>query len=104
MNIFIGWLPMLKTRPSRARAESRLGPKLSREGLLIVHAGRHRSRERNRALARERLRELVTEALRRAPTRKPTGPTKGSKTRRLEAKRRRAQIKSGRRLRPDGDG
>ena len=44
---------------ARARAEARLRPKLSREGLLIVHAGRHRSRIRNRVLARERLQELV---------------------------------------------
>jgi ribosome-associated protein len=88
---------------ARARAEARLGPKLSREGVLIVHAGRHRSRERNRMLARERLRELVTEALAQAVPRRPTGPTKGSKMRRLDAKRRRGQIKTGRRLRPGAD-
>jgi ribosome-associated protein len=88
---------------ARARLESQLRPKLSRDGVLIVHAGRHRSRERNRALARERLHELVEDALRQAPPRRPTGPTKGSKTRRLDAKRRRGQIKTGRRLRPSDE-
>ena len=85
---------------ARVRLEAQLRPKLSREGVLIVHAGRRRSRERNRALARERLHELVEGALREAPPRRPTGPTKGSKTRRLDAKRRRGQIKTGRRLHP----
>lgn len=85
---------------ARARLEARLRTKLTRDGVLIVHAGRHRSRERNRALARERLQELVKDALRQAPPRRPTGPTKGSKTRRLDAKRRRGEIKSGRQSRP----
>lgn len=86
---------------ARTRAESRLRSKLSREGVLIVHAGRHRSRLRNRMLARERLQELVAEALRQARSRKPTRPTRGSRTRRLEAKRRRGDLKS-RRGRPPG--
>jgi ribosome-associated protein len=88
---------------ARARALTRLRPKLSREGVLIVHAGRHRSRERNRALARERLRELVVAALEQEAPRRPTGPTKGSKIRRLEAKRRRGRIKTRRQERPDSD-
>jgi len=88
---------------ARSRLEARLRTKLSRDGVLIVHAGRHRSRERNRALARERLRELVEDALQQAPPRRPTGPTKGSKTRRLDTKRRRGQLKTGRRLRPGED-
>ena len=88
---------------ARARAEARLGPKLSRAGVLTVHAGRHRSRARNRTLARERLQELVAEALRQSPPRKPTRPSSGSKTRRLDAKRRRGQIKNRRRSRHDED-
>ena len=85
---------------ARRRAEARLRAKLSRDGVLIVHAGRHRSRERNRALARERLQELVADALKEKSPRRPTKPTKGSKTRRLDAKRRRGDLKSKRRLRP----
>jgi len=88
---------------ARARALVRLRPKLTREGVLIVHAGRSRSRERNRVLARERLQELVAEALSEQAPRRPTGPTKGSKTRRLDAKKRRGEIKTGRGLRPGLD-
>jgi ribosome-associated protein len=88
---------------ARVRVESRLASKLTRDGTLVVHAGRHRSRERNRTLARERLRELVADALRQAPPRRPTGPTRGSKKRRLDAKRQRGQLKTSRRERPDDD-
>ncbi|MEE8164385.1 MAG: alternative ribosome rescue aminoacyl-tRNA hydrolase ArfB [Myxococcota bacterium] len=88
---------------ARARAEARLRPKLNRVGILTVHAGRHRSRARNRALARQRLQELVAEALRQPPPRRPTRPSSGSKSRRLDAKRRRGQIKARRRLRPGED-
>lgn len=85
---------------ARARAEARLRPKLSRDGVLIVHSGRHRSRTRNRALARERLQELVTLALQQEPPRRPTRPSRGSKERRLESKRQRGETKIGRRERP----
>lgn len=88
---------------ARARAEARLHPKLSRVGVLTVHAGRHRSRARNRALARERLQELVAEALRQSAPRRATRPSSGSKRRRLDAKRRRGQIKTRRRSRPGDD-
>ncbi len=84
-------------RPAdRARAEARLRPRLTAEGVLIVNADRRRSRARNRELARERLRELVTLALRQTPPRKPTRPTSGSRERRLDAKRRRGRLKAGR--------
>lgn len=85
----------------RARAEARLRSRLTRGGVLVVHAGRHRSRARNRMLARERLRSLVEEALRQDPPRRPTRPTAGSRARRLQTKRRRGEVKS-RRQRPPG--
>jgi ribosome-associated protein len=98
---------LLTTRGLRAeardRAEARLRPKLSREGVLTVHAGRHRSRARNRALALERLRELVAEALHQSPPRRATRPSSGSKRRRLDTKRRRGQIKIRRRQHPGED-
>ena len=80
---------------------ARLRPRLSREGLLIVHADRHRSRERNREMARQRLRELVEVALHQAPPRRPTAPSRASKNRRLDAKRHRGKIKNARRIRRD---
>ena len=83
---------------AKARLIARLRARLSREGVLIVHADRHRSRERNREIARERLRELVETALYQEPPRRPTLPTRASRKRRIEAKRRRGKVKIQRRI------
>lgn len=79
---------------ARARLLARLGSKLSREGVLIVHSDRHRSRQRNLDAAYSRLYELVETALYQAPPRRPTAPSRGAKQRRLDAKRRRGNLKS----------
>jgi ribosome-associated protein len=86
---------------TRARLLARLGSRLTRDGLLIVHADRHRSRARNRDAARARLVEIVTEALHEEPPRRPTKPTRGARARRLESKRRRSDLKRSRRDRGD---
>ena len=52
-----------------------------------------RSQWRNRELATERLVETLREALRVPRRRKPTKPSKAAVERRLEAKRRRSQVK-----------
>jgi len=61
-----------------------------------------RSQARNRELALERLRAKVSAALRVQPPRRPTRPSKGSKERRLDAKRRHADLKRQRRQPPEG--
>lgn len=88
---------------AKTRLIARLRPRLTLEGVLIVHADRHRSRERNREMARERLRELVETALYQEPRRRPTLPTRASKRRRIEAKRHRGKVKNQRRI-PEDDG
>lgn len=85
----------------RTQLMARLRPKLSREGVLIVHSDRHRSRQRNLDAAYERLYERVESALQEAAPRKPTTPSRGAINRRLEAKRRRSTLKGQRR--PDLD-
>ena len=85
----------------RDRLLARLGPRLSKNGVLIVHADRHRSRARNREAARERLRILVETALYQEPPRHATKPTRASKTRRVDAKRHRGKLKSQRRIQRD---
>ena len=82
----------------RERLIARLRPRLSKDGVLIVHAARHRSRERNREMARERLRELVETALYQEPPRRPTRPTLAAKKRRLDSKRHRGNVKNRRRI------
>ena len=81
----------------RERATGRLGER------LVVTASEHRSQHRNRVAARGRLADRLREALAPPPlARVPTKPTKGSQRRRVEGKRRRAQVKSmRRRVHPD---
>lgn len=71
----------------RARLLDRLGP------VVRVVASEERSQARNRQVALERLRSRLAEALQVRRPRRPTGPTAGSKERRLTAKRRRAETK-----------
>jgi ribosome-associated protein len=80
----------------RERVTSQLGER------LVVTASEHRSQHRNRVAARGRLADRLRAALAPPPlTRVPTKPTKGSQRRRVEGKRRRAQVKSMRgRVRP----
>lgn len=78
---------------ARARLIAGLGPRISRAGVLVVHADRHRSRQRNLEEAHARLYELVSSALYQAPPRKPTAPSRGSKLRRLDTKRQRGMLK-----------
>jgi len=79
-----------------ARVAEVLGDALVK-GRIVVVASEHRSQLRNRAAARERLAALLREALAPPPPpRRPTRPTKGSQRRRLDAKRRRGELKSGR--------
>ncbi|MFN7632883.1 MAG: alternative ribosome rescue aminoacyl-tRNA hydrolase ArfB [Cyanobacteriota bacterium] len=86
--------------PLKARALARLAERLV-DGALVVVASEHRSQWRNRQAARRRLQALLEEALRPPPPpRRPTRPGRGAVERRLEAKRRRASIKSRRRDRP----
>ena len=78
----------------RARLERLAGRRLTRDGVLVITAQRHRTQERNRDDALERLVELIRAAAVRPTPRRPTRPTLGSKVRRLEGKKRRGGIKA----------
>jgi ribosome-associated protein len=67
--------------------------RITREGILVIKAQQHRSLERNREEALVRLHELVARAAHVPKPRRPTRPTRGSKTRRLEGKVRRGEVK-----------
>lgn len=91
------------TRSGRERLLQKLARRLTRDGVLVVHADRHRSRRRNLEEAHERLFEIVRTALYQAPARRPTRPGKGAVERRLKEKRRRSAVKRDRRNRRDED-
>jgi ribosome-associated protein len=78
----------------RARLERLSGKRLTRDGVLVITAQRHRTQERNRDDALERLVELIRAAAVRPTPRRPTRPTFASKTRRLEGKKRRSGVKA----------
>ncbi len=75
----------------RSRIVRRLGP------VVQVSADDTRSQARNRELAAERLARRLADALVVPRKRRATRPTRGSQRRRLQAKRRRSEIKSNRR-------
>jgi len=79
------------------------GRRLTKDGVLVIRADEHRTQEMNRAAARERLADLVREALHVPKKRVATKPTKASKTRRLEGKARRGDVKRMRRVKPGAD-
>jgi ribosome-associated protein len=78
----------------RARLERLAGKRLTRDGVLVITAQSHRTQERNRADALDRLADLIRQAAVRPVPRRPTKPTKASRRRRLDAKKRRGGIKA----------
>jgi ribosome-associated protein len=94
--------PSLPER-ERNRALARLAARLS-DGVLTVAAENERSQLMNREAARARLASLLRESVAPPPPpRVATRPTRGSRERRLDAKRRRAQVKRNRRYESGGD-
>jgi len=71
----------------KRRVAAKAGP------VLRAVAQDERSQWRNRELAIERVTDALREALKVERPRRPTKPTAGSKERRLEQKRRRAETK-----------
>ena len=79
---------------ARARLVRLAGRRMTKDGVIVIHAQRFRTQERNRADAIDRLVELLREAMVRPTPRRATRPTLGSKQRRLEGKKRRGDIKA----------
>jgi ribosome-associated protein len=86
----------------RARLERLAGSRLTNEGVLVITAQNSRDQVRNREDAVARLVALVRQACERPRARRPTKPTYASKLKRLDAKARRASVKSAR-GRPAGE-
>ena len=77
----------------RLRLEALAGNRVTDDGVLIIQAQRHRTQERNRADAVERVMALCEQALYPPKPRKKTRPTKSSKRRRLDGKKRQGDKK-----------
>lgn len=84
------------TEDQRLLLLEKLAGRLTKEGELVLHSSGHRERKRNEVAARERLLEILTTALAPRIARKETKPTRASRRRRVEGKRRRSEVKRGR--------
>ena len=82
--------------PLRERLLARRDRRVTGEGVLVIDAQRFRTQDRNRQDARERLVSFIQAGLSVPKKRVATKPTYGSKLRRLDDKKGRAQIKRGR--------
>ncbi|WP_235934777.1 alternative ribosome rescue aminoacyl-tRNA hydrolase ArfB [Candidatus Laterigemmans baculatus] len=83
----------LMPEPWRQRVEGRFAGRINNEGELVLHSERYRSQPRNLEDCREKLRDLLLECQTAPRKRIATRPTKGSKLRRLDAKRQQSEKK-----------
>ena len=89
--------------PERVKAKVlRLaGTRATASGVIVITAERFRSQSRNRADALARLVELIRKAAQPVKPRRATVPTRASRERRIEEKKRRGSIKRNRRATPE---
>ena len=80
----------------RDRLLARRDRRMTGDGVIVIQAQRFRTQDRNRQDARERLAAFIAHGLHAPKPRVATRPTRGSKERRLQAKRGRSEIKRGR--------
>ena len=78
------------------RLKTLAGRRMSGEGVIVITANTHRTQEANRKDAQDRLVKLIAKAAIAPKHRRATKPTKASKTRRLEGKNKRSDIKKNR--------
>ena len=83
------------TAEQKELAAQRLRSRLV-DGSITVVSSRYRSQHRNREAARVRLEQLVTQAVVPPKPRRPTRRTRASVERRLDAKKRRGDVKKSR--------
>ena len=88
-------LPVNTSLPAAAKNRLRrlAGQKLIDDGSILFQARSERSQEQNRREALDRLAALIRAALIEPKVRKKTRPTRASKERRIESKKRRGSTK-----------
>lgn len=81
----------------RRRFVASFRTRINGDGELVLTSQRFRSQERNAADCLAKLREMLAAAATPPKRRRPTRPTKASKQRRLDSKRRQSEAKTRRR-------
>ena len=72
------------------------GSRMTSSGEIIITARNYRTQEANREDARARLAEMIAKAHMVPRKRKPTRPSRAAKAKRVDQKKQRSQVKSGR--------
>jgi len=72
------------------------GSRMTSNGEIIITARNYRTQEANREDARARLAEMIAKAHMVPRKRKPTRPSRAAKAKRVDQKKQRSQVKSGR--------
>jgi len=80
----------------KATLTGKLASKINSEGYLHVRSQVYRSQLDNKEEVIRKMQDLLQQALKRVKRRVPTKPSKGSKEKRIEGKKRQGQIKEGR--------
>ena len=75
----------------------KLSNRINKEGMLFVKSQTYRTQLENKDEVIHKINELVTKALEKKKKRKPTNISKAAKEKRLESKKKKGDIKEGRR-------
>ena len=75
----------------------KLSNRINNEGMLFVKSQTYRTQLENKEEVIRKMNELVTKALEKKKKRKPTKASKAAKEKRLESKKKKGEIKEGRR-------
>jgi ribosome-associated protein len=86
----------LFTTEQKAHLQHKLANRINSEGQLFVKAQTHRTQLANKQEAIDKINALLQSALKKKKMRLPTRPSKQSKEKRLESKKRISEIKSNR--------
>lgn len=85
------------------RVSEKLSNKINSEGNLVVRSQTFRTQLQNKEEATKKVNELVTSAVKKKNARIATKPSKQSKEKRIESKKRSSEVKGGRRKLRPGD-
>ena len=100
----LSWQPLLSPwlpAEVKARFRAKFGNRLSGEGVLQIQSDRFRDQPRNAADCVEKLKAMLLLVANAPKKRKKTRPTRASKEKRLDSKRRHSDKKRDRKHRPD---
>ena len=77
----------------KARLVALAGSRVTTSGVLVIDSREHRTQAQNREAARARLMTLIQQAAIKPKKRRPTKPGRAAREKRLDAKKKRAEVK-----------